>query len=567
MTSFLRNSAIKNFDIIIIQESWINVYANTTHHFLKNNHILIYSNSIEMKKEMIRVCMYIIKRIFINDLKITFRSKNVMIAQIRLHEIHDLHLHNVYNESNTLSFSTLQHLRLALKLSSKKEFKNHFIMRDFNIHHSSWSDVTIQSNSKSLEMLFMMNEFRLQFNLSRKTLTYFHFQKSKSIIDICLTTKSLNDRIMICKTRFNLNHYSNHMFIETILNVSINETSFLERFNWNRLNMKKFKNILNYLLSNQFTFYFLDAAQIDVYIKFLCSAIVKVINAFISKFKTSIRVISNFDETCNLTRTRANQVRRTFQDELVVQENTKQALQIWKKAKAIKKRIIRKILWINHRNVVSKTIENAQKTWKLVKWAKSRSTSFKFITLFLRRSNDTMTLIKKAKIQCFINFFFFSLAAANLDDIERTEYSKSVDFLEIIENKINQTIVKIASSIALNENEILNRVIKIAFSHIMLVVKWIFNQSLRLEYCFKHFKEFITMSFRKINKFDYFVFKAYKLIVLLNTLNKIMKSIMTIRLNYAAKKHHLTLKKHFESRKNIVSKHAVHYIMKIINSI
>jgi hypothetical protein len=101
----------------------------------------------------------------------------------------------------------------------------------------------------------------------------------------------------------------------------------------------------------------------------------------------------------------------------------------------------------------------------------------------------------------------------------------------------------------------------------MLVVKWIFNQSLRLEYCFKHFKEFITMSFRKINKFDYFVFKAYKLIVLLNTLNKIMKSIMTIRLNYAAKKHHLTLKKHFESRKNIVSKHAVHYIMKIINSI
>jgi hypothetical protein len=143
----------------------------------------------------------------------------------------------------------------------------------------------------------------------------------------------------------------------------------------------------------------LDSTQIDVYIKFVCSAIAEVINAFISKFKTSVRVISDFDEACNLTRTRANQVRRTFQDELVVQEiNTEQALHVWRKAKVIKKRIIRKILRITHRNVVFDATENAQKTWKLVKWAKNRLISFKFITSFLRRSNDTMTLIKEARI-------------------------------------------------------------------------------------------------------------------------------------------------------------------------
>ncbi len=220
-----------------------------------------------------------------------------------------------------------------------------------------------------------------------------------------------------------------------------------------------------------------------------------------------------------------------------------------------------------HRNVVSKTIKNAQKTWKHVKWAKNRSTSFKLITFFFRRSNDTMTFIKKAKVQCLIDFFFSSFVVVNLDDIERIKYSKSVDFFEIIRNEINQTIVKIVSSIALNENEILNWVIKIAFSHIILVVKWIFNQNLRLEYCLKHFRKFITMFFRKINKLDYFVFKTYKLIVLLNTLNKIMKSIMTIRLNYTAKKHYLLLKRFFENRKNIISKHVLHYIMKIINSI
>jgi hypothetical protein len=317
MTSFSSDSMIKKFDIIIVQESWINAYTNTTHHFLKDNHFLFYLNSIEMKKNLIRICMFFIKRIFIDDLKYLFRSKDVMIIQIRLHEIHYLHLHNVYNELNILSFFVLQNLRFALlKSFSNEHFKNHIIMKDFNIHHSSWNDFTTRSNNRSFEMLLLMNEFRLQFNLSKRTSTYVHFQRSESIIDMCLTTENLNDRILICKTRSDLNHDSNHFFIETILNILINETSFFERFNWDRLNMKKFKSILNYLLSDQSTQSF-DATQVDVYIKFVCAAITKIISAFTSKFKTSIRVIFDFDEACNLTRTRTNKARRTFQNELV----------------------------------------------------------------------------------------------------------------------------------------------------------------------------------------------------------------------------------------------------------
>ncbi len=75
------------------------------------------------------------------------------------------------------------------------------------------------------------------------------------------------------------------------------------------------------------------------------------------------------------------------------------------------------------------------------------------------------------------------------------------------------------------------------------------------------------MILRKINKSDYFVLKAYRFIALLNTLHKIMKSIMTTRLSYAAKKHNLLSRKHFESRKDIASKHALHYIVEVINSI
>jgi hypothetical protein len=84
-----------------------------------------------------------------------------------------------------------------------------------------------------------------------------------------------------------------------------------------------------------------------------------------------------------------------------------------------------------------------------------------------------MILIKKAKTQCLINSFFFSFVAVNLDDIddEITAYSKSIDFSEIFENEISQTIVKIVSNTVSRKNDILNRVIKLALSHIMSVVK------------------------------------------------------------------------------------------------
>jgi flagellar biosynthesis/type III secretory pathway protein FliH len=78
-----------------------------------------------------------------------------------------------------------------------------------------------------------------------------------------------------------------------------------------------------------------------------------------------------------------------------------------------------------------------------------------------------MIFIKEARIQCLIDFFFSSFAAVNLDDIEKSTYSKSIDFFEVIENEISQTIAKIVSSIVSKEDEILNRVIKLVLSNIM----------------------------------------------------------------------------------------------------
>ena len=46
-----------------------------------------------------------------------------------------------------------------------------------------------------------------------------------------------------------------------------------------------------------------------------------------------------------------------------------------------------------------------------------------------------------------------------------------------------------------------------------------------LKYFLKHFKKSIIISLRKSNKFDYSIFKAYRSIAFLNTMNKIMKRL------------------------------------------
>ena len=100
----------------------------------------------------------------------------------------------------------------------------------------------------------------------------------------------------------------------------------------------------------------------------------------------------------------------------------------------------------------------------------------------------------------------------------------------------------------------------------MSVLKWIFNNSIKFEYCSKHFKKSIIVVLRKFNKENYSIFKIYKFIALLNIMNKIMKSIVIIRLNYVIEQHNLLSKNHFDDKKNIFFEHALHYIMKIIHS-
>ena len=413
-----------------------------------------------------------------------------------------------------------------------------------------------------------MNEFQLILNLKLEIFIFVSCKENEIIINLCLTTKELTDRIIICRIRENLNHDFDYLLIETILNVSINTILSKEKFCWNRLNKIRFEDILNQKLSNISNV--VNTQSLNDYIMNVCKVIIQIIQIFIFKTAISVKVTSKFDDKCKNAWIKINQTKRALQQSLIENANEKIIKEIqkaWKRVKNNKKRTIKRVLRKNHRKAVEKAAENAQKTWKLIKWANNKKILFKLNTSSLRRSNDTTALTKTDKTHCLKKFFFSSFTKVNIDDIAEATYFEKFEFSHITDEEIHQTVFNASSNKTSKKDEIFNRILKTAFSHIAFALNWIFNTNLTLKYCLKHFKKSIIISLRKSDKFDYSIFKAYRSIVFLNTMNKIMKIIMTSRLSYATEKHEFLSRNQFESRQKIFIEHVLHFIIEKIHTI
>lgn len=119
MISCLRNFAIKKFDILVIQKSWKNIHTKIIHHFLKNIFQLMYSDLKNINENVVKICFFVNKRIFIVDLSYSFKSKNLVTLQIKLtkkfNDKHYIQIHNLYNESNIKLCTFWSNCRCFLK--------------------------------------------------------------------------------------------------------------------------------------------------------------------------------------------------------------------------------------------------------------------------------------------------------------------------------------------------------------------------------------------------------------------------------------------------------------------
>jgi hypothetical protein len=147
--------------------------------------------------------------------------------------------------------------------------------------------------------------------------------------------------------------------------------------------------------------------------------------------------------------------------------------------------------------------------------------------LILKHNNQIVESFDE-KIDMFKNVFFSAFSSVDLNDISRSFYLNSIECSScIIENKVLTIIKRFVLDKISSLDEFTNRLLKAcAFIMIKLLIS-LFETCIQQIYHSKAYKEVNTITLKKSEKRDYIISKSYKLIILLNIIDKIMKSIIS----------------------------------------
>jgi hypothetical protein len=116
----------------------------------------------------------------------------------------------------------------------------HVLLENFNLHHSLWSDSIRFTQHIAVDQLIeLFNTTHMQFCLSQNIIIW----KARNLIntiDLMFMTSRLQTRVTHCENRFDLNQFSNHIFVFTIFTLKMKQTFNTKKRVWKRFDYDKF---------------------------------------------------------------------------------------------------------------------------------------------------------------------------------------------------------------------------------------------------------------------------------------------------------------------------------------
>ena len=110
--------------------------------------------------------------------------------------------------------------------------------------------------------------------------------------------------------------------------------------------------------------------------------------------------------------------------------------------------------------------------------------------------------------------------------------SSALDDESFISREIMKIVYKINSDKASEINEIINRTLRQLVNVVLKQIRFFFDRCIKKNIQSSHFKRIVIIVLRKFSKKNYTKSSFYRSIALLNTLNKILKSIVSKRIYY-----------------------------------
>ena len=173
---------------------------------------------------------------------------------------------------------------------------------------------------------------------------------------------------------------------------------------------------------------------------------------------------------------------------------------------------------------------------------------------------------KRSREVVLLSTFLKSFVFSTLSDLTLMVLTKKCSML-IIEQKIMQILYRSRIDKTSRLNEISNRILKKCVESLTNVLTILFQTCITHTYHSRAFRAAHTITLKKFEKNDYITTKIYRLIALLNTLRKMLKSIIVTKIDYLTKHHELLFESQMRERRDKFTKTALKLLTKQIHTV
>jgi hypothetical protein len=480
-----------------------------------------------------------------------FSFDDVCTLRLRIVDDRAINIHNVYNSSLIFYISRFSLTVIETIKSKLNDEEEHILLKDFNLHHSMWKKISRSTQHDAANQLIdVVLQTRMQLTLSIDTIIW-ETKHLNSTIDLVFMINWLVNNVINCETRFEFNQSSNHISILITLMLEVDSMSFKQRRTWKRINVDKLrKSLLLLVVSSSL----INVEQMKVFVNLIQSSIQRIIDATVSWAKLVSKSKSHWNQKCVDVVSTTRRKRRVW-----FAMRTEQTWHEYLKATNEKKKIIARKKKIEFRQAFRSFIDTSFEFWRLIAWAKNKNHKSKEVSkiFVLTRKNTTDDVIETIedfsfKIEMLHQHFFSNTTKTNLIDLQTFIYRAFVEKSKtsIQEDEIKQIIKRCKSNSVSESNDISNKILKILCTKIMLSLTNLFRACVTLNYHFLCFRIAHIIALKKLNRKNYSNVKTYRFIALLNTLSKILKSIITRRISSLAKAHDMLSISQMSERKN-----------------
>ena len=278
MIALLHEKNIKEYDILVIQESW-RFNESFKAYCLASADFTLANNGG-------RICFYINKKIDSNTWYSTWHFKEVGTITLQVHTDDEqatsksIHIHGVYNSPSRDHGTTHDKGSLSMVEQALSMHEESILMEDFNLHHSAWGGPSYpRQHLLANELIDMITIAGGTLALSRGIITR-DYQGSQTIIDLAFTSNGITNRLIRCGIDEEMENSSDHLPIQTIIDLRTQEESAPRpRRNWKAIDNEKFINTLTEQISEPLSNQVAGRQRIDEYIAQLFEALEEAVEA------------------------------------------------------------------------------------------------------------------------------------------------------------------------------------------------------------------------------------------------------------------------------------------------